>query len=178
MNAFPNRYWENMVFPESSVPNASSFQRALCLQGSRLHWRVYCNSPVPPFKDENISYILSWKPSLGEKGVRKGKREGDEGKTNTERVNLKLIKPYFLPLHQKSLLFQCWIHFQRHADPSEGNSASYSCAVCPAVYALLAHLLSAKHPKLPSAEAVPAELCFILGAGLRQRQCLARYILK
>ena len=135
-----------MVFPESNVPVASSFQCALCLQGSRLHWSLL-NSPVPPFKDENIPHVLSWKPFLGEKWVRKGKREGDEGKPNTKRVTLKLIKSYFLALHQKSLLFQCWIYFQRRADPFEGNSASYSCAICPAVYALLAHLLSAKHPQ-------------------------------
>lgn len=37
--------------------------------------------------------------------MRKRKREEDEGKTNTKRVNLKLIKPHFLSLHQKSLLF-------------------------------------------------------------------------
>lgn len=156
------------------------FQCALCLQGSRMHWRVYCNSPVPAFKYENIPCILSWKLSLGEKGVRKGERDRDEDKTNTKRVNLKLIKPHFLPLHQKSLLFQCWIHFQRHADPFEGNSASYSCAICPAVYALLAHLLTTncKTPWTSKCWGLPVELCFRLVADLRQRRCLARYILK
>lgn len=91
----------------------------------------------------------------GKREWEKVKKEGDEGKINTKKVHLKLIKPHFHLLHQKSLLFQWWIHFQRHADPFEGNSGSYSCAICPAVYALLAHLLSAKHHELPRAEAVP-----------------------
>lgn len=117
-----------------------------------------------------------WGKREWERGKKKKKRGRWRQNKRKKKVHLKLIKPHFLPLHQKSLLFRWWIHFQRHADPFEGNSGSYSCAICPAVYALLAHLLSAKHHELPRAEAVPVSLCFILVTDLQQRQCPARYI--
>lgn len=41
-----------------------------------------------------------------EKGEEKKKKREMEAKQTKKKVHLKVIKPHFLPLHQKSLLFQ------------------------------------------------------------------------